>query len=65
MLSSPAVLRLNAQKENEKIIEMQLLEIQHLRDQIQEKGQGLEAQPLLHRMFPKLSLERSHKAHQY
>uniref|UniRef100_G1NBL2 EML-like second beta-propeller domain-containing protein n=1 Tax=Meleagris gallopavo TaxID=9103 RepID=G1NBL2_MELGA len=61
----PAVLRLNAQKENEKIIEMQLLEIQHLRDQIQEKGQGLEAQPLLHGMFPKLNLERSHKAHQH
>ncbi|POI36129.1 hypothetical protein CIB84_000109 [Bambusicola thoracicus] len=65
MLSSPAVLRLNAQKENEKIIEMQLLEIQHLRDQIQEKGQGLEAQPLLYGMLPKLNLERSHKTHQH
>uniref|UniRef100_A0A8C9LBG8 Cilia and flagella associated protein 57 n=1 Tax=Pavo cristatus TaxID=9049 RepID=A0A8C9LBG8_PAVCR len=65
MLSSPAVLRVNAQKENEKIIEMQLLEIQHLRDQIQEKGQGLEAQPLLYGMLPKLNLERSHKTHQH
>ncbi|NXC40825.1 CFA57 protein, partial [Penelope pileata] len=60
---SPAVLRLNAQKENEKIIEMQQLEIQYLRDQIQEKGQGLAVQPLLDGMLPKLSLERSHKTH--
>ncbi|XP_072199610.1 cilia- and flagella-associated protein 57 [Excalfactoria chinensis] len=65
MPSSPAVLRLNGQKENEKIIEMQMLEIQHLRDQIQEMGQGLEAQPLFHGMLPKLNLERSNKTHQH
>ncbi|XP_048168843.1 cilia- and flagella-associated protein 57 isoform X1 [Corvus hawaiiensis] len=39
LLSSPAVLRLNPEMESEKIIEMQQLEIQYLRDQIQEKGQ--------------------------
>ncbi|NXJ07760.1 CFA57 protein, partial [Odontophorus gujanensis] len=65
MLSSPAVLRLNAQKENEKIIEMQMLEIQHLRDQIQEKEQSLDVLPLLHGMLPKLNLGRSHKTHQH
>eukprot|EP00075_Anas_platyrhynchos_P029288 XP_027318541.1 cilia- and flagella-associated protein 57 isoform X2 [Anas platyrhynchos] len=64
LLSSPAVLRLNAQKENEKIIEMQQLEIQYLRDQIKEKGQSLAGQPLLDGMFPKLNLERSHKTQQ-
>ncbi|NXK61399.1 CFA57 protein, partial [Sylvietta virens] len=41
LLSSPAVLRLNPEMESEKIIEMQQLEIQYLRDQIQEKGQAL------------------------
>lgn len=41
LLSSPAVLRLNPEMESEKIIEMQQLEIQYLRDQIQEKGQVL------------------------
>ncbi|XP_065602497.1 cilia- and flagella-associated protein 57 [Cyrtonyx montezumae] len=61
MLSSPAVLRLNAQKENEKIIEMQMLEIQQLRDQIQEKEQSLKVLPLLHGH----NLERSHKTHQH
>ncbi|NXI62239.1 CFA57 protein, partial [Anseranas semipalmata] len=64
LLSSPAVLRLNAQKENEKIIEMQQLEIQYLRDKVQEKGQGLAVQPLLDGMLPKLNLERSHKTQQ-
>ncbi|XP_040421974.1 cilia- and flagella-associated protein 57 isoform X1 [Cygnus olor] len=64
LLSSPAVLRLNAQKENEKIIEMQQLEIQYLRDQIREKGQSLAVQPLLDGMLPKLNLERSHKTQQ-
>ncbi|XP_068879220.1 cilia- and flagella-associated protein 57 [Aphelocoma coerulescens] len=39
LLFSPAVLRLNPEMESEKIIEMQQLEIQYLRDQIQEKGQ--------------------------
>ncbi|XP_067997149.1 cilia- and flagella-associated protein 57 [Melanerpes formicivorus] len=42
VLSSPAVLRLNAEKESEKIIEMQQLEIQYLRSQIQEKSKSLE-----------------------
>lgn len=41
LLSSPDVLRLNPEMESEKIIEMQQLEIQYLRDQIQEKGQAL------------------------
>ncbi|XP_071420692.1 cilia- and flagella-associated protein 57 isoform X1 [Pithys albifrons albifrons] len=41
LLSSPAILRLNPEMESEKIIEMQQLEIQYLRDQIQEKGQVL------------------------
>ncbi|NXQ57490.1 CFA57 protein, partial [Anthoscopus minutus] len=41
LLSSPAVLRLNPEVESEKIIEMQQLEIQYLRDQIQEKRQAL------------------------
>ncbi|NXI39863.1 CFA57 protein, partial [Galbula dea] len=40
-LSCPAVLRLNAEKESEKIIEMQQEEIQYLRGQIQEKGKSL------------------------
>lgn len=39
--SSPAVLRLNPEMESEKIIEMQQLEIQYLRDQIQEMGKVL------------------------
>ncbi|XP_069719000.1 cilia- and flagella-associated protein 57 [Phaenicophaeus curvirostris] len=47
LLSSPAVPRLNAERENEKIIETQQLEIQQLRDQIQKKGQVLAVQPLL------------------
>ncbi|XP_009285547.2 PREDICTED: cilia- and flagella-associated protein 57 [Aptenodytes forsteri] len=64
LLSSPAVLRLNAEKESEKIIEMQQLEIQYLRDQIQEKGQVLAVQPLSGRNLPKLNLERSHKTQQ-
>ncbi|NWZ34085.1 CFA57 protein, partial [Brachypodius atriceps] len=37
----PAVLRLNPEMECENIIEMQQLEIQYLRDQIQEKGEAL------------------------
>ncbi|KAM7106339.1 cilia- and flagella-associated protein 57 [Ciconia maguari] len=64
LLSSPAVLRLNAEKESEKIIEMQQLEIQYLRDQIQEKRQALAVQPLLDGNLPKLNLERSHKTQQ-
>ncbi|NXW07254.1 CFA57 protein, partial [Fregetta grallaria] len=64
LLSSPAVLRLNAEKESEKIIEMQQLEIQHLRDQIQEKGQVLAVQTLLDGNLPKLNLKRSHKTQQ-
>ncbi|NWR55089.1 CFA57 protein, partial [Bucorvus abyssinicus] len=65
LLSSPAVLRLNAEKEREKIIEMQQLEIQYLRGQIQEKGKSLQFnQPLLERNLPKLHLERSDKAQQ-
>ncbi|KAF1613185.1 UNVERIFIED_CONTAM: Cilia- and flagella-associated protein 57, partial [Eudyptes robustus] len=64
LLSSPAVLRLNAEKESEKIIEMQQLEIQYLRDQIQEKGQVLAVQPLSGGNLPKLNLERSHKTQQ-
>lgn len=40
LLPSPAVLRLNPEMECENIIEMQQLEIQYLRDQIQEKGQA-------------------------
>ncbi|NWV22767.1 CFA57 protein, partial [Origma solitaria] len=39
LLSSPAVLRVNPESESEKIIEMQQLEIQYLRDQIREKAQ--------------------------
>ncbi|XP_032923476.1 cilia- and flagella-associated protein 57 [Catharus ustulatus] len=38
LLSSPDVLRLNPEMESEKIIEMQQLEIQYLRDQIQERS---------------------------
>ncbi|KAM6343173.1 cilia- and flagella-associated protein 57 [Alca torda] len=64
LLSSPAVLRLNAEKENETIIEMQQLEIQYLRDQIQQKGQVLAVQPLLDSSLPQLNLERSHKTQQ-
>ncbi|KAM9280350.1 LOW QUALITY PROTEIN: cilia- and flagella-associated protein 57 [Cariama cristata] len=63
LLSSPAVLRLNAEKESEKIIEMQQLEIQYLRDQIQE-GQVLAVQPPLVGNLPKLNLERSHNTQQ-
>uniref|UniRef100_A0A8C6JED1 EML-like second beta-propeller domain-containing protein n=1 Tax=Melopsittacus undulatus TaxID=13146 RepID=A0A8C6JED1_MELUD len=63
-LPSPAVLRLNAEKENEKIIEMQQLEIQYLRNQIQEKGQSPAVQPLLTRNLPKLNLEGSHETQQ-
>ncbi|NWX19701.1 CFA57 protein, partial [Aegotheles bennettii] len=64
LLSGPAVLRLNAEKESENIIEMQRLEIQHLRDQIQEKGQVLAVQPLLDGSLPQLNLERNHKMQQ-
>ncbi|NXV32406.1 CFA57 protein, partial [Rissa tridactyla] len=64
LLSSPAVLRLNAEKESETIIEMQQLEIQYLRDQIQEKGQVLAVQPLLDGSLPQLNLERSQKTQQ-
>ncbi|XP_054141472.1 cilia- and flagella-associated protein 57 [Melozone crissalis] len=39
--SGPAVLRLNPEMESEKIIEMQQLEIQYLRDQVQEMGKAL------------------------
>ncbi|XP_061201080.1 cilia- and flagella-associated protein 57 isoform X2 [Neopsephotus bourkii] len=63
-LPSPAVLRLNAEKENEKIIEMQQLEIQYLRNQIQEKGQSPAVQPLLAGNLPELNLEGSHKTQQ-
>ncbi|XP_025942665.1 cilia- and flagella-associated protein 57 isoform X1 [Apteryx rowi] len=61
VLFSPAVLRLNAEKESEKIIEMQQLEIQRLRDQIQEKGQVLAIQPLSDGRLPMLNLEGSHR----
>ncbi|NXN29526.1 CFA57 protein, partial [Nycticryphes semicollaris] len=61
---SPAVLRLNAEKESEAVIEMQQAEIQYLRDQIQEKGKVLAVQPLLDSGLPQLNLERSHKAQQ-
>uniref|UniRef100_A0A8C3K567 Cilia and flagella associated protein 57 n=1 Tax=Calidris pygmaea TaxID=425635 RepID=A0A8C3K567_9CHAR len=61
---SPAVLRLNVEKESETIIEMQQAEIQYLRDQIQEKGQVLAVQPLLDSSLPQLNLERSHKIQQ-
>ncbi|XP_009876698.1 PREDICTED: WD repeat-containing protein 65, partial [Apaloderma vittatum] len=63
-LSSPAVLRLNAEQESEKIIEMQHLEIEYLRGQIKEKGQVLAAEPASVRDLPKLSLETSHKTEQ-
>ncbi|XP_010011942.1 PREDICTED: WD repeat-containing protein 65-like, partial [Nestor notabilis] len=63
-LPSPAVLRLNAEKENEKIIEMQQLEIQYLRNQIQEKGQSPAVQPLLAGNLPELNVEGSHKTQQ-
>ncbi|XP_010213977.1 PREDICTED: WD repeat-containing protein 65-like isoform X1 [Tinamus guttatus] len=61
LLSSPAVLRLNAEKESEKIIEMQQLEIQRLRDEIQEKGQVFAVQPLSDGKLPMLKLEGSHR----
>ncbi|NWW51325.1 CFA57 protein, partial [Pedionomus torquatus] len=61
---SPAVLRLNAEKESEAIIEMQQAEIQYLRDQIQEKGKVLAVQPLLDSSLPQLNLERNHKTKQ-
>ncbi|XP_061307511.1 cilia- and flagella-associated protein 57 [Pezoporus flaviventris] len=57
-LPSPAVLRLNAEKENEKIIEMQQLEIQYLRNQIQERVQSRAVQ------LPELNLEGSQKTQQ-
>ncbi|XP_071666051.1 cilia- and flagella-associated protein 57 isoform X3 [Patagioenas fasciata] len=57
VLPSPTVLMLNAQKENEKIIEMQQLEIEYLRDQIK----VLAAEPLSDGNLPLLNLERSHK----
>ncbi|XP_027504713.1 LOW QUALITY PROTEIN: cilia- and flagella-associated protein 57 [Corapipo altera] len=67
LLSGPAVLRLNPEMESEKIIEIQQLEIQYLRDQIQEKGQVLTVQvqsPLV-RNLPELNLERSCKTQQH
>uniref|UniRef100_A0A8B9F126 Cilia and flagella associated protein 57 n=1 Tax=Amazona collaria TaxID=241587 RepID=A0A8B9F126_9PSIT len=63
-IQDTAVLRLNAEKENEKIIEMQQLEIQYLRNQIQEKGQSPPVQPLLAGNLPELNLEGSHKTQQ-
>ncbi|KAM9379148.1 cilia- and flagella-associated protein 57 [Phaethornis superciliosus] len=63
LLPSPAVLRLNAEKEHENIIEMQQLEIQYLRDQI-EKGRVLAVQPLLDGNLPRMDLESSHRSQQ-
>ncbi|XP_063263369.1 LOW QUALITY PROTEIN: cilia- and flagella-associated protein 57 [Prinia subflava] len=67
LLSSPTVLRLNAEMEAEKIIEMQQLEIQYLRGQIQEKGQALncQVQPLSVRNLPELNLGKSPKTQQH
>ncbi|XP_030311238.1 cilia- and flagella-associated protein 57 isoform X1 [Calypte anna] len=53
LVPSPSVLRLNAEKEYENIIEMQQLEIQYLRDQIQ-KGRVLAVPPLLDGNLPKM-----------
>ncbi|NWV96642.1 CFA57 protein, partial [Machaerirhynchus nigripectus] len=65
LLSSPAVLRLNPEMENEKIIEMQQLEIQYLRDQIREKRQILNCPGSVSvRNLPELNLERHHKTQQ-
>ncbi|NXW55507.1 CFA57 protein, partial [Eurystomus gularis] len=62
LLSSPAILRLNPEKERENIIEMQQLEIQYLRAQIQEKGGPCSSASL--RNLPTLNLERNHKTQQ-
>lgn len=43
---------------------MQQLEIQYLRNQIQEKGQSPAVQPLLAGNLPELNLEGSHKTQQ-
>ncbi|NXX92164.1 CFA57 protein, partial [Centropus bengalensis] len=64
LLFSPTILRLNTEMENEKIIEMQQLEIQQLRDQIQEKGQVLAVQSLQDKNLPQINLEGSHMAQQ-
>ncbi|XP_010005021.1 PREDICTED: WD repeat-containing protein 65 [Chaetura pelagica] len=64
LLSSPAVLRLNAEKECENIIAKQRLEIQCLRDQIQEKEQILAVQSLLDGSLPQINLEEGHETQQ-
>uniref|UniRef100_A0A8D0L5H4 Cilia- and flagella-associated protein 57 n=1 Tax=Sphenodon punctatus TaxID=8508 RepID=A0A8D0L5H4_SPHPU len=58
-LPSVGVLRLNLEEETERIIEMQRLEIKHLRDQIQEKEQVLAFQPLSGGKLPMLEQQRS------
>ncbi|NXX79282.1 CFA57 protein, partial [Urocolius indicus] len=56
LLSNPSVLRLNSEKESEKIIEMQHLEIQYLQYKIQEKEQNHDVHPFLVRNLHKLNL---------
>ncbi|XP_019386797.1 PREDICTED: cilia- and flagella-associated protein 57 isoform X1 [Crocodylus porosus] len=57
LLPSPGVLRLNLEKETEKIIKMQQLEIKHLQDQIQGQEQGFAVHPLSGRRVPTLETE--------
>lgn len=60
--SVPPTMRLNVQEETGRIIEMQRLEIQRLRDQIQEQEQVPGFHPLAGMQLPSLSREADLKA---
>ena len=60
--SVPPTMRLNVQEETGRIIEMQRLEIQRLRDQIQEQEQVPGFHPLAGMQLPSLSGEADLKA---
>ncbi|XP_007436852.1 cilia- and flagella-associated protein 57-like, partial [Python bivittatus] len=55
---SPGILRLNLEEETERIIEMQRLEIKHLRDQMQGQEKALTLRPLSSGKLPMLEMDR-------
>ncbi|XP_061488605.1 cilia- and flagella-associated protein 57 isoform X1 [Rhineura floridana] len=56
---SPGILRLNPEEETERIVEMQRLEIKHLRDQMQGQEKALALRPTSGSKLPILELDRS------
>ncbi|XP_063153827.1 cilia- and flagella-associated protein 57 isoform X2 [Candoia aspera] len=55
---SPGILRLNLEEETERIIEMQRLEIKHLRDQMQGQDKALTLRPLSSGKLPILEMDK-------